>query len=205
MAHIGLFHFPSSFSLTVHISLVPVQMFSSFLFHFHWDILFCGRHQGVPFSWRCLIGLFSWRCCEAFFSHESQRESFSLAHQSVLFPWRSFDGPQYWMPWASTHPWRSLNEPCSSALSFSCLRFQAETPAFGTTILLLLILLALSCGWIEYCEWVRFMYFLWVLRVADRLKDEIDRLLLGVGDGWRRWRWRIFLLQNTALHISSWL
>ena len=95
MAHIGLFHFSSLF-LSQSIFLLSLSKYSPHFFLIsHWDILFCGRHQGVPFSWRCLVGIFSWRCCEASFSHESQHESFSLAHQSVLFPWRCCDGPQY--------------------------------------------------------------------------------------------------------------
>ena len=167
VTHIGLIHFLSPIR-SLSIFFLSLSKCSPHCFPIsHWDKPFCGRHQGVPFSWRSLVGPFSWRCCDVSFSQGIQHASFSLMHQAELYPWGSCDGPRDWRPSASPHSWRSLETPCSSALSFSCLRFQAETPAFGTTILLLLPLLFWTWGWIKDCEWVRFMYFYGFGRVDE--------------------------------------
>ena len=167
VTHIGLIHFLSPIR-SLSIFFLSLSKCSPHCFPIsHWDKPFCGRHQGVPFSWRSLVGPFSWRCFDVWFSQGIQHESFSLMHQAELSPWRPFDGTRYSGPWASPHSWRSLKAPCSSALSFSCLRFPAETPEFGTTILLLLPLLFWTWGWIKDCEWVRFMYFYGFGRVDE--------------------------------------
>ena len=181
--------------LTVHIYAVHLQRRvstgSPHVWPFsHRDIPFSGRHQGVPFSWMHQKGPFSWRCLvvpffwscsdDTSFSQESPDYYVSPTHQAGLLSWRRFAG----RPQASSPPssWRCPNASCSSALSFSCLRFQAGNLRFGTTVPLLLSPLWRPWGWTNDCEWVRIVH-LWFDDRLWMIKMRYYFWVLGRGEG----------------------